>query len=219
MTQCRLLPDGGRWHCMTRRFDRTDAGGRVHVQTLGVLAQLDYKQPAVHSYEQAFHAMRRLGLGREDMEQMCRRMVFNVVARNQDDHVKKISFTMDQARVWALAPAYDLTWAYNTAGPRTARHQMSVNGKRESFTVADFEAVGRVASLPRTLASVVLKQTTEVVAGSAPQQRGDRALAVRDLSGGPLAGWAARAVALTSRGRGSTLPATARRSLAGPARR
>ncbi len=190
MTPCRLLPEGGRWHFMTRRFDRTDSGGRVHVQTLGALAQLDYRQPGAHSYEQAFHAMRQIGLGREDMEQMFRRMVFNVVARNQDDHVKNISFKMDRAGVWALAPAYDLTWAYNAAGPWTARHQMSVNGKRDSFTVADFAAVARVASLPRTLAKAVLEQTTEVVAGwpsyadrvNVPEQLADSVAATVRLS-------------------------------------
>ena len=165
MTECRLLPEGGRWHFMTRRFDRTGAGGRVHVQTLGALAHLDYRQPDVHSYEQAFQAMRQLRLDHEDMRQMFRRMVFNIVARNQDDHVKNLSFTMDQGGHWELAPAYDVTWAYNTAGPSTARHQMSINYKRDDFTIADFEAVARVASLPRRLVKAVLDQTIEVVAG------------------------------------------------------
>jgi serine/threonine-protein kinase HipA len=163
MTECRLLPEGGRWHFMTRRFDRTDTGGRVHVQTLGALAHLDYKQPDVHSYEQAFHAIRQLDLDREDAEQMYRRMVFNVVARNQDDHVKNVSFIMNRGGAWELAPAYDVTWAYNTSGPWTSHHQMSINGKRDNFTIADFEAVAQVASLPRGLVKVVLERTIEVV--------------------------------------------------------
>jgi len=165
MMECQLLPEGGRWHFMTRRFDRTDTGRRVHMQTLGALAHLDYKQPDVHSYEQAFHAMRQLNLGREDAEQMFRRMVFNVVARNQDDHVKNLSFTMNQGGTWELAPAYDVTWAYNASGPWTSRHQMSVNGKRDNFTIADFEAVAQVASLPRGLVKAVLEHTIEVVSG------------------------------------------------------
>lgn len=165
MTACRLLPEGGRWHFMTRRFDRTASGERVHVQTLGALAHLDYKQPDVHSYEQAFQVMRQLDLDHEDTEQMFRRMVFNIVARNQDDHVKNISFTMNRGGAWNLAPAYDVTWAYNASGPWTSRHQMSVNGKRDDFAIADFESVAQVASLPRRLVKAVLEQTIGVVSG------------------------------------------------------
>jgi serine/threonine-protein kinase HipA len=190
MTECRLLPEGGRWHFMTRRFDRTDTGGRVHVQTLGALAHLDYKQPNVHSYEQAFHAMRQLDLDHEDVEQMFRRMVFNVVARNQDDHVKNLSFTMNQGGTWELAPAYDVTWAYNASGPWTSRHQMSVNGKRNGFTIADFDAVARVASLSRGLVKAVLEQTIEVVSDwpkyaervNVPEALGDSVAATVRLS-------------------------------------
>ena len=190
MTACRLLPEGGRWHFMTRRFDRTDTGGRLHVQTLGALAHLDYRQPDVHSYEQAFHAMRQLGLDRDDTEQMFRRMVFNIVARNQDDHLKNLSFIMDQAGGWKLAPAYDVTWSYNPSGPWTSRHQMSVNGKREGFTIADFEAIARVASLPRGLVKVVLEQVIDVVSRwpkyaervNVPEQLADNVAATVRLS-------------------------------------
>lgn len=163
MTECRLLPEGGRWHFMTRRFDRYEDGGRRHVQTLGALAHLDFNQAGVNSYEQAFLAMRRLELTRDEFEQLFRRMTFNIVGRDQDDHVKNISFLMDRRGWWSLAPAYDMTWAYTSSGPWTARHQMSMNGKRDEFTIADFAAAGQAAMLPRGHAKRIVEQTIEVI--------------------------------------------------------
>ncbi len=164
MAECSLLEDGDRRHFMTRRFDRTPDGGRLHLQSLGALAHLDFNQPGAHGYEQAFLVMRRLGLPMAQIEQQFRRMVFNLVARNQDDHVKNIAFLMDKQGRWSLAPAYDVMWAFNREGPWTSAHQMTVNGKRDGFGVADLRAVARTASLRRGLAEAILSEVIDAVA-------------------------------------------------------
>ena len=143
MSECRLYEEGPRAHFMTRRFDRTAAGDKIHAQTLCALAHYDYNQPAAYSYEQAFQVMRTLRLPYTAAEQFYRRMVFNVVARNQDDHTKNISFLMDPAGQWRLAPAYDVAYAYQPGNRWTNQHQMSLNGKRDGFTRADLRAVAR----------------------------------------------------------------------------
>lgn len=163
MTKCRLFPEGGRRHFMTRRFDRDEHSKRKHVQTLAAIAHLDYKQATVHSYEEAFGVMSRLALPAEDFEQQYRRMVFNVVARNQDDHTKNISFIMDRGGRFRLSPAYDVTHAYAPDGDWTARHQMSVNGKRDDFRLEDFIATGKVAKLPRGRAQAIVREAVDVV--------------------------------------------------------
>ena len=164
MTDCRLLDEGSRRHFMTRRFDRTPDGGRLHMQSLAALAHLDFNMPGANSYEQAFRMIARLGLGREAVDQQFRRMVFNVVARNQDDHVKNIAFLMDRAGNWSLSPAFDLTWAYNPTGRWTSAHQMSIAGKRDDFTIEDFREVGRLVSMKRGGADQILEEVTEAVA-------------------------------------------------------
>lgn len=163
MSACRLLEEHGRRHFMTRRFDRTAAGGKVHMQSLAALAHLDYNEPAAHAYEQAFLVMRRLGLPADALAQEFRRMVFNVVARNQDDHVKNIAFLMDRRGTWSLSPAFDVTYAYDPENRWMRAHQMSINGKRDAFTVDDLRAAGRAASLPRGAATRILREVTDVV--------------------------------------------------------
>jgi serine/threonine-protein kinase HipA len=163
MSECRLLEENGRRHFMTRRFDRGKDGSKRHMQSLGALAHFDFNQPGAHSYEQAFLIMRRLGLGSVDVEQMFRRMAFNVVARNQDDHVKNIAFLMDRSGHWRLAPAFDLTYAYRPGSAWTDRHQMTMNGKREDFTLADFRACGRAATLPSGRATRIVDEVREVL--------------------------------------------------------
>lgn len=143
MSECRLYEEGPRAHFMTRRFDRTAEGEKLHAQTLCAMAHYDYNQPAAYSYEQAFQVMRTLRLPYSAAEQFYRRMVFNVVARNQDDHTKNISFLMDAAGQWQLAPAYDVAYAYQPGNRWTNQHQMSLNGKRDGFTRADLKAVAR----------------------------------------------------------------------------
>jgi serine/threonine-protein kinase HipA len=163
MTESRLLEEGGRRHYMTRRFDRTADGGKLHMQSLAALAHLDYNQLGANSYEQAFQVIRRLGLPRAAVEQQFRRMAFNVVARNQDDHVKNIAFLMDRAGEWSLSPAFDLIYAHNPGGRWTARHQMSINGKLDGFAVEDLRAVAKLAALKRGQAEGILDEVTAAV--------------------------------------------------------
>jgi serine/threonine-protein kinase HipA len=163
MSECRLLEEGGRRHFMTRRFDRLPDGGKLHMQTLGALAHFDFNSAGANSYEQAFDVIRRLALPMHSREQQFRRMLFNVVARNQDDHVKNIAFLMDKAGGWSLSPAFDVSYAYNPAGLWTGRHQMTINGKRDDFTREDFAAVAEVAGLKRGRPETMLAEVVRTV--------------------------------------------------------
>ncbi|MCQ2074706.1 MAG: type II toxin-antitoxin system HipA family toxin [Bacteroidaceae bacterium] len=136
MEECTLIEENGRAHFLTRRFDRS-GGGKVHMQTLCGIAHYDYRLLRGYSYEQAFSVMRRLRLSYREAQEMFRRVVFNVVVRNQDDHTKNISFLMDRQGKWHLSPAYDMGYAYNPNGMWTSVHQMSVNGKFDDITRAD----------------------------------------------------------------------------------
>lgn len=163
MSDCRLLEESGRRHFMTRRFDRDERGAKLHMQSLGGLAHFDFNQAGAYSYEQAFLVLRELGLHADATEQMFRRMAFNVIARNQDDHVKNIAFLMDQAGRWRLAPAFDITYANRPNSHWTNRHQMSLNDKREDFTRLDFREAGRRAMLKRGSSESILEQIEAVV--------------------------------------------------------
>jgi serine/threonine-protein kinase HipA len=163
MTACRLMEESGRRHFMTRRFDRSMNGDKLHMQSLAALAHLDFNSAGTSSYEQAFDAMKRLGLPMSAREQQFRRMAFNVVARNQDDHVKNIAFLMDRDGKWSLAPAFDVTFAYNPDGKWTARHQMTINGKQDGFEVEDFRACARSAGLKRGRGEALLDEVTAAV--------------------------------------------------------
>jgi serine/threonine-protein kinase HipA len=148
---------------MAKRFDRTDGGGKIHMQSLGALGHFDYNSAGAYSYEQAFALMRQLGLSTPELEQQYRRMTFNIVARNQDDHVKNIAFLMDKQGRWSLAPAFDVTYSYNPAGIWTAMHQMSMNGKRDAFTLEDFKACARVVALKRGRAETIIEEVRAAV--------------------------------------------------------
>ncbi len=140
MSPCRLLQENGRAHFMTRRFDRDVVDGHTvkhHLQTLCAMDHLDYKQRATHAYAQLFMVVARLRLGDEAIGQAFRRMAFNVMAKNCDDHTKNFSFRLKQDGTWELAPAYDLTHAYNPRGEWTYQHLMSVNGKFRDIARAD----------------------------------------------------------------------------------
>lgn len=163
MSECRLLGEHERRHVMTRRFDRPDGGGKLHMQTVGALEHVSYNEPGAYSYERAMALLRRLGLDTLAAEQLYRRMVFNVVARNQHDHVKNIAFLMGPEGSWSLAPAYDLTWAYAPGNRWLDSHQMTINGKRDGFTERDLEAVARVAGLKRGRGSSILAEVREAV--------------------------------------------------------
>ncbi len=163
MTECRILYETGRHHFMTRRFDRTDTGEKIHMQSLGALAHYDFNQPGAVSYEQALRVIDRLGLGKGAAEEQFRRMAFNIVARNQDDHVKNIAFLMDRSGRWRLSPAFDVTYSYNPKGHWTGAHQMTLNGKRDGFEVDDFVACARNASLKRGRAAAILREVQGAV--------------------------------------------------------
>lgn len=163
IAECRLLEESDRRHFMTRRFDRTPDGDKLHMQSLAALGHLDFNQPGANSYEQAFQAIRALGLPHEAAEQQFRRMTFNVVARNQDDHVKNIAFLMDREGRWSLSPAFDMVYAHNPSGRWTAQHQMSINGKRDRIAVEDLRRVAEVASLKRGRAEAILAEAVEAV--------------------------------------------------------
>lgn len=147
MTECRLLEESGRRHFMTKRFDRNVPGRKLHMQTLAGLTHVDFNQPGSASYEDVFDVLRTLRAQGSDFEQQFLRTVFNVVARNQDDHPKNVSFLMDRDGEWRLSPAYDVSHAFNPVGKFTSRHQMSVNGKLDGFVREDFAALARHAGL------------------------------------------------------------------------
>jgi len=161
MMECRLLEENGRSHFMTRRFDRIDGNHKLHMQTLCGLAHFDYKMLRAYSYEQAFQVMRQLHLPYPQAEQMFRRMAFNVISRNQDDHTKNISFLMDKHGTWSLSPAYDVSWSYNPKGEWTSAHQMSINNKWDDITRQDLLQVAQ--SMHIRHAVDIIEQIVEAV--------------------------------------------------------
>jgi len=141
MTECRLLEENGRAHFMTRRFDRIPDQGKVHVQTFCALQHFDFNNIGSYSYEQLFQTMRSLRLDYPQAEQMYRRMVFNVLARNCDDHTKNFAFTMNKQGLWAISPAYDVCHAYRHDSLWVSQQSLSVNGKRLGIEKKDLLAV------------------------------------------------------------------------------
>lgn len=165
MSDCRLFEENDRRHFMTRRFDRTADGEKLHMQSLCAFAHYDYKMAGAWSYEQVFMIMRRAGFSMNDIEQQYRRMVFNVIARNQDDHVKNIAFLMNKSGEWRLSPAFDLTWSFNPEGAWTARHQMTINNKRDNFSPEDMKACAKVTSMVRGRAQKIIDDVKQAVSG------------------------------------------------------
>lgn len=157
MSPCRLLQENGRAHFMTKRFDRT-GNERHHMQTLCAISHLDYKQVGTHSYNQLFQAAQSLGLGAVAMDQILRRMVFNVLAVNNDDHTKNFSFLLREGGRWEFAPAYDITHAFRPDSQWVKAHQMSINGKFDNITRADVREVAErfdvLAGLPDAIDKV-----------------------------------------------------------------
>ncbi|MDR2622535.1 MAG: type II toxin-antitoxin system HipA family toxin [Dysgonamonadaceae bacterium] len=161
MMESRLLAENGRYHFLTRRFDRIGNKEKFHMQTLCGLAHFDFNSPGIYAYEQLFQTMRTLRLPYTAAEQAYRRMVFNVVARNQDDHTKNISFLMNKEGKWRLAPAYDITFAYNPLGKYTSLHQMTINGKQDGFTKSDFLQVAKSMNIKK--ANEIIEEVIESV--------------------------------------------------------
>jgi serine/threonine-protein kinase HipA len=163
MEECRLLEENNRRHFMTRRFDRTSDGEKIHMLSLGALAHFDFNNPAAHSYEQAFEVMCRMGLPMNQLEQLFIRMVFNIIAVNHDDHVKNIAFLMNKYGTWELSPAFDITYSYNPKGRWTSRHQMSMNHKRDGFTLRDFQECGHRISLKKWKVAEIIESVGSVI--------------------------------------------------------
>jgi len=146
---------------MTKRFDRPGGKEKLHVQSLCAMAHYDFNVPGAHSYEEVFQVMRELRLPYADKDQQYRRMVFNVVARNQDDHTKNIAFIMNTQGQWRLAPAFDVTYAYNPGGLWTHQHQMSIHGKRDDLTRDDLLVVGKEMNIKSCEA--IIEEVVEAV--------------------------------------------------------
>ncbi|TVQ28944.1 MAG: type II toxin-antitoxin system HipA family toxin [Wenzhouxiangella sp.] len=164
MEECRLHEEGGRAHFMSRRFDRTAGGDKLHMQSLGALMHYDFNIAGAYAYEQALQTIRRLGLRMRDIEQQIRRAFFNLLARNHDDHVKNIAFLMDRKGVWRLSPAFDVAYSYNPSGNWTSQHQMSLNGKRDGFDVNDLMTFAAAGGVKKTRARTLLAEVATAVA-------------------------------------------------------
>ena len=163
MSECRLHREGGRAHFMTRRFDRTDDGNKLHMQSLCAMMHFDFNRPGAYSYEQALQTVRRLEMPASAAEQQFRRATFNVIARNHDDHPKNIAYLMARSGDWSLSPAFDVAYSYNPTGAWTSRHQMSLNGKRDGFEREDLVALGKAAGMKRARAEAVIDEVDGVV--------------------------------------------------------
>jgi serine/threonine-protein kinase HipA len=149
MMECRLFEENNRAHFMTKRFDRLDNNEKVHMQSLCALRHYDFNLIGVYSYELAFETMRMLRLSYPEAEEMFRRMVFNVLARNCDDHTKNFAFLMDKNGKWKLSPAFDVCYAYRPESEWVSQQSMTINGKRDNITKVDFLTVGRNMNIKR----------------------------------------------------------------------
>ncbi|MGM0567663.1 MAG: type II toxin-antitoxin system HipA family toxin [Elusimicrobiota bacterium] len=163
MSECRLLHENDRSHFMTKRFDRTEKGKKIHMQSLGALAHYDFNQPGAYSYEQVVQVMRKLKLSMREIEEQFRRTLFNLITRNQDDHVKNSAFLMNKKGEWKLSPAYDVIYSYNPAGKWTSKQQMSLNGKRDKFDKNDFIEFAKTASIKKEKAESIITQVKNAV--------------------------------------------------------
>lgn len=150
MSDSTLYEENNRFHFLTKRFDRTDKGEKIHMQTFGALAGIDYKIQKASSYETLFRLMKRLSLNYKQLEQQYRRALFNVIARNHDDHVKNFSFLMDKKGKWQISPAYDIMYSYNPSSTWTSVHQSSINGKFDNFTRDDLLGFGKTFGIKKT---------------------------------------------------------------------
>lgn len=161
MTECRLLEENGRAHFMTARFDRAPDNSKLHVQSFCALAHYDFNEVTLFSYEQLFELMRSLLLPYTAAEQLYRRMVFNVMAKNCDDHTKNFSFIMDKTGEWKLAPAFDVCHAYRPGSTWVSQQSLSVNGKRQHITKDDLLQLAKNMNIKK--AGAIINQVHEVV--------------------------------------------------------
>jgi len=161
MTECRLLEESGRAHFMTKRFDRGAGNQKIHLQSFCAMQHYDFNEVNLYSYEQLFETMRVLGLPYPQAEQLYRRMVFNVMSRNCDDHTKNFAFIMDKSGNWKLSPAYDVCHAYRPGSDWVSQHALSINGKRKDITRNDLLVVAKAMNVKK--ADNIVTQVSEVV--------------------------------------------------------
>lgn len=162
MNECRIYNSKGDHHFMTKRFDREN-GKKLHMQSLGALAHISYQDPGACGYELAAMYMKEIGLSYKEIEQFYRRMVFNCLAVNQDDHVKNISFIMDRTGEWKLSPAYDITFSYNPANKWLCAHQMTVNGKTTGIEISDLLDAGAKMGIKKGLCKSIISEIRNLV--------------------------------------------------------
>lgn len=161
MMTSRLLEENGRAHFITKRFDREDGDVKHHIQTLCAIQHYDYNSVSSFSYEQLFQTMRELKLSYPEAEQMFRRMVFNVIARNCDDHTKNFAFRLKKNDQWELAPAYDLCHAYKPDHQWVSQHSLSINGKRKGISKKDLLVIGK--SIRCKQASIIIEEIESII--------------------------------------------------------
>ena len=163
MNECRIYNSDGDHHFMTKRFDRVN-GKKLHMQSLGALAHVSYQEPGVMGYELAAMYMKEIGISYKEIEQFYRRMVFNCLAVNQDDHVKNVSFLMDRTGKWSLAPAYDITFSYNPTNKWLRAHQMTVNGKTTEISREDLLEAGKKMGIKEKRCKDIISEVATSVA-------------------------------------------------------
>ncbi len=161
ISESTLHEENGRFHFLTKRFDRTDNGEKIHMQTFSALTGIDYRIQKASNYETLFRVMKRLQLSYKQYEQQYRRMLFNVLARNHDDHVKNFSFLMNKGGKWQISPAYDICFSYSQGGTWTNVHQSSINGKYDNFTKADLLDFAKTFGIKK--ANAILEEVVSAV--------------------------------------------------------
>ena len=161
ISESTLHEENGRFHFLTKRFDRSHEREKIHMQSFAALAGIDYRVPRASSYDTLFRVMKRLQLPHYQFEEQYRRMLFNVVARNHDDHVKNFSFMMNKNGQWKISPAYDICYSYSPGGTWTNVHQSSINGKFDNFTKKDLLDFGKTFGIKK--AKIILEEVVSAV--------------------------------------------------------
>lgn len=161
MMPCQLLEENGRAHFMTQRFDRSGGSTKYHVQTFCAMQHADFNDMQSYSYEQIFQTMRVLGLPYPQADQMFRRMVFNIIAKNCDDHAKNFAFRLRPGHTWELSPAYDICYAYRPESMWVSRHALSTNGKRENYSISDLLNVANEMNISKP--NDIIQEVQQVV--------------------------------------------------------
>lgn len=162
MNECRIYNSEGENHFMTKRFDREN-GKKLHMQSLGALSHISYQEPGICGYELAAMYMKEMGISYKEIEQFYRRMVFNCLAVNQDDHVKNISFIMDRRGKWMLSPAYDVTFSYDLSNKWLCAHQMTINGKTTGIELEDLIVAGAKMGIKKRRCKEIISEIGDKV--------------------------------------------------------